>query len=106
MPSSGCKKSALRSEEHTSELESHDNLVFRLLLETNKTGNLTRVRAARPVRALEWRAWGRERVTVTRREGGGAGAREPLRFGCAFFFFKEPGPPQTPLFSPPRRSPV
>src|SRR3954463_13255714 len=35
MPSSGCKKSA-RSEEHTSELQSHDNLVCRLLLEKKK----------------------------------------------------------------------
>src|SRR3954466_9176977 len=32
MPSSGFKKCALRSEEHTSELQSHDNLVCRLLL--------------------------------------------------------------------------
>src|SRR3954467_12508009 len=32
MPSSGCQKCA-RSEEHTSELQSHDNLVCRLLLE-------------------------------------------------------------------------
>src|SRR3954463_6603611 len=36
MPSSGCQKCALRSEEHTSELQSHDNLVFRLLLEKNR----------------------------------------------------------------------
>src|SRR3954467_6150605 len=35
MPSSACKKCA-RSEEHTSELQSHDNLVCRLLLEKNK----------------------------------------------------------------------
>src|SRR3954467_648696 len=35
MPSSGCKKCA-RSEEHTSELQSHDNLVCRLLLEKKK----------------------------------------------------------------------
>src|SRR3954462_1301584 len=33
MPSSGCKTCALRSEEHTSELQSHDNLVCRLLLQ-------------------------------------------------------------------------
>src|SRR3954467_6369396 len=33
MPSSGVKTCALRSEEHTSELQSHDNLVCRLLLE-------------------------------------------------------------------------
>src|SRR3954467_15381400 len=32
MPSSGCKTCA-RSEEHTSELQPHDNLVCRLLLE-------------------------------------------------------------------------
>src|SRR3954467_595187 len=37
MPSSAGQKSALRSEEHTSELQSHDNLVCRLLLE-KKTG--------------------------------------------------------------------
>src|SRR3954465_11125281 len=35
MPSSGGKTCALRSEEHTSELQSHDNLVCRLLLEKN-----------------------------------------------------------------------
>src|SRR3954464_6075086 len=36
MPSSACKKCA-RSEEHTSELQSHDNLVCRLLLEKKIT---------------------------------------------------------------------
>src|SRR3954466_10765486 len=36
MPSSACKTCALRSEEHTSELQSHDNLVWRLLLEKKK----------------------------------------------------------------------
>src|SRR3954462_1065037 len=35
MPSSGFQTCALRSEEHTSELQSHDNLVCRLLLEKN-----------------------------------------------------------------------
>src|SRR3954462_12887842 len=35
MPSSGVQKCA-RSEEHTSELQSHDNLVCRLLLEKKK----------------------------------------------------------------------
>src|SRR4051795_10156856 len=33
MPSSACKTCALRSEEHTSELQSHSHLVCRLLLE-------------------------------------------------------------------------
>src|SRR3954464_10262729 len=36
MPSSACKTCA-RSEEHTSELQSHDNLVCRLLLEKQST---------------------------------------------------------------------
>src|SRR3954463_5142679 len=36
MPSSACKTCALRSEEHTSELPSHDNLVCRLLLAKKK----------------------------------------------------------------------
>src|SRR4051795_13581796 len=35
MPSSACQKCALRSEEHTSELQSHSHLVCRLLLEKN-----------------------------------------------------------------------
>src|SRR3954449_12915915 len=35
MPSSGCKKCA-RSEEHTSELQSHSHIVCRLLLEKKK----------------------------------------------------------------------
>src|SRR3954467_12686305 len=36
MPSSGVQTCALRSEEHTSELQSHDNLVCRLLLEIRR----------------------------------------------------------------------
>src|SRR3954466_5936706 len=39
MPSSACQKCA-RSEEHTSELQSHDNLVCRLLLEKKKDWRL------------------------------------------------------------------
>src|SRR3954464_2825689 len=37
MPSSACKKKTCRSEEHTSELQSHDNIVCRLLLEKKKS---------------------------------------------------------------------
>src|SRR3954466_6770572 len=37
MPSAGVQTCALRSEEHTPELQSHDNLVCRLLLETTRT---------------------------------------------------------------------
>src|SRR3954462_746343 len=38
MPSSAFQTWALRSEEHTSELQSHDNLVCRLLLEKEGRG--------------------------------------------------------------------
>src|SRR3954463_16719242 len=38
MPSSACKTKKIRSEEHTSELQSHDNLLCRLLLEKKRTG--------------------------------------------------------------------
>src|SRR3954462_9981572 len=37
MPSSAWSSDVCRSEEHTSELQSHDNLVCRLLLEKKKT---------------------------------------------------------------------
>src|SRR3954462_11955674 len=52
MPSSACKKCA-RSEEHTSELQSHDNLVCRLLLGKKKgTSGLS---CLRPSRRRLWR---------------------------------------------------
>src|SRR3954464_14895151 len=38
----GVQTCALRSEEHTSELQSHDNLVCRLLLETTSTAGRRR----------------------------------------------------------------
>src|SRR3954462_2690956 len=47
MPSSACQTCALRSEEHTSELQSHDNLVCRLLRE-KKTRRRHRCGEARP----------------------------------------------------------
>src|SRR3954449_3824472 len=42
MPSSGVQTCALRSEEHTSELQSHSHIVCRLLLE-KKEDNLTSI---------------------------------------------------------------
>src|SRR5690242_21491999 len=39
----GCPRAARRSEEHTSELQSHVNLVCRLLLERKKKNKLERV---------------------------------------------------------------
>src|SRR3954462_11139788 len=40
MPSSGVQTCALRSEEHTSELQSHDNLVCPLLLEKKSAADV------------------------------------------------------------------
>src|SRR3954465_14477803 len=96
MPSSACKKSA-RSEEHTSELQSHDNLVCRLLLEKKPhssappcplvPANPLRLSAPPPPRrepALSAPGWHALRVA-----GG----------GCAssfFFFLKNPPPPDPP----------
>src|SRR3954462_9796832 len=48
MPSSACKKCA-RSEEHTSELQSHDNLVFRLLLEKKSAAGAGDLRGCAPL---------------------------------------------------------
>src|SRR3954465_12053033 len=101
MPSSGGKKCA-RSEEHTSELQSHDNLVCRLLLEKKHQQLVRRPRAARPARGPQPAPAGAPRGVA----GGGGGSR---RVGTgvtpcvvsASFFFKRAAPPQTPPPSPP-----
>src|SRR3954467_4644592 len=100
MPSSGVQTSA-RSEEHTSELQSHDNLVCRLLLEKkpedpmlpNGTG------AAREPLAGRFHAGGVR--------GGGWGPRTPQvgqprerhRHFVKFFFY-EAAPPGLSPYSP------
>src|SRR3954462_13770206 len=52
MPSSACAL-PIRSEEHTSELQSHDNLVCRLLLEKNRDGSVRVGRVHRGAHAAE-----------------------------------------------------
>src|SRR3954465_3976122 len=64
MPSSGVQTCA-RSEEHTSELQSHDNLVCRLLLEKTKRRHYRQRWHARP---------GRRRCSRLSRGGAGKGA--------------------------------
>src|SRR3954464_14630911 len=57
MPSSACQTCALRSEEHTSELQSHDNLVCRLLLDKKNhrcPASCSRTSAARCGANLCW----------------------------------------------------
>src|SRR5260370_4284191 len=50
------KATGKRSEEHTSELQSHLNLVCRLLLEKKKRGNETNRPGAAPLLATGWYA--------------------------------------------------
>src|SRR3954467_10855990 len=99
MPSSACQTCA-RSEEHTSELQSHDNLVCRLLLEKK------RVRRPRE----RCRAGGgrvrRPRAGSARGEGLAPRAVEDVvadhepaeRAGTSFFFLIIRRPPGSPLF--------
>src|SRR3954467_7288907 len=98
MPSSAVQTCA-RSEEHTSELQSHDNLVCRLLLEKKKP-NLARTSSAVPAGAAR---------ANTPRHGAGAGAGCALRacllvwgpvgaLGELFLFFLIDGAP--PEISP------
>src|SRR3954467_9373410 len=98
MPSSGVQTCA-RSEDHTSELQSHDNLVCRLLLEKNNA--LARSTGARDGGDHNW-----EFLLLllgtgidAAREGVGPLSRPP-------FFFNYPPPPSLPPLSlpPPPRS--
>src|SRR3954464_7935762 len=95
-----------RSEEHTSELQSHDNLVCRLLLEKKKSAN----------RSLTFSTTGRFRrapraspdAGAPRWRGGRActwSSRRGSRIVAIFVFFYETGAPEFHPFSPQQRSP-
>src|SRR3954464_9853143 len=71
----------VRSEEHTSELQSHDNLVCRLLLEKTRNDQPTESCSPRHRAAS---------VAVGNRSAGGRGLRS--------FFLNDRGPPQPPSF--------
>src|SRR3954465_6199332 len=101
MPSSGCKKCA-RSEEHTSELQSHDNLVCRLLLEKNKFTAALLSRLTSPGLAIEMMfpsvgGAGLEVVCVFLRVAADV-ARGPG--GGHVFFLNIPPPPEFYFFPP------
>src|SRR3954462_703154 len=102
MPSSGVQTCA-RSEEHTSELQSHDNLVCRLLLEKKKHKSArnadARVRRAGQARSpappAVTRAW--LSTTVAPR----ASSSPSLWLAWSFFFLKKRPPPEFTSFPPP-----
>src|SRR3954464_2530102 len=90
-----------RSEEHTSELQSHDNLVCRLLLE--KKQRLTSPRAPRRCRAPASGPPGRAPPRASRRRANTerisvcTGSESLLLF--FFFFLINPGPPEMCVLS-------
>src|SRR3954462_5599083 len=104
----GVQTCALRSEEHTSELQSHDNLVCRLLLEQKKStsrGTPTHAHGARTRRRV---CGGRRAVgdlsccgAGVFGEGGRLGHCRPL-----FFFFNDPATPEISPLSLPDPLPI
>src|SRR3954449_4250083 len=106
MPSSACQKCA-RSEEHTSELQSHSHLVCRLLLEKKialsrgpRRGPVVIRRAGGTVRRSR-RATQRVPVLL-----GPPVGLSPLASVPSFFFFNGTGAPRNLPLSPPQRSSV
>src|SRR3954462_9666994 len=86
-----------RSEEHTSELQSHDNLVCRLLLEKTRGARSSAegqsAAAAAPRRAPPRRRRGRESGTTPR-----PGPCAPASRGPRLFFLMTRRPPRSTLF--------
>src|SRR3954467_12445030 len=99
MPSSGFQTCALRSEEHTSELQSHDNLVCRLLLDNNDrfartpTSNVPAQTVT--VAAQDGMSRGVARVVVKRRAP--RAVRAPDGPGPCIVFVNQAAPPGAPL---------
>src|SRR3954467_10092646 len=103
MPSSGGQTCA-RSEEHTSELQSHDNLVCRLLLEKKQHDPCQPLMRLFLRRAGGRPHGGRRRAGGCARQGGRGGWRRRGEGGdIAFFFFKSWGTPRGLPLSPTHR---
>src|SRR6202045_3519375 len=88
----------LRSEEHTSELQSRENLVCRLLLEKNRP-SAGKIAPVRSCHSSQWRS-GRSKRQVL------LGGVRPVRPGCRCFFFKYAPPPKLTPSPPPHPSPA
>src|SRR3954467_2040307 len=99
MPSSAVKTCALRSEEHTSELQSHDNIVCRLLLEEKKPLSFPplEIRGGSGIRRSE------SGPTRTRRHNSRFVATRNVR-PCVFF--NKSGTTEINFFSPPATIPI
>src|SRR3954466_13673938 len=107
MPSSACQTCA-RSEEHTSELQSHDNLVCRLLLE-KKTDLAPQSEDTAPP-ALASAVPLRDDHCSAYLSGCalplGVESRLSACLCSFFFFFKKTAPPEISPFSPPAALPT
>src|ERR1039457_7250426 len=95
--------STVRSEEHTSELQSPCNLVCRLLLEKKQTDKHSRAAPRRGPSSLGARMTGgvrRSLPAVWRITGAGQRAQSRVLPDYYFFFYMMRHPPRSPL-SPP-----
>src|SRR3954463_12684727 len=86
----------IASEEHTSELQSHDNLVCRLLLEKKKTRRRRPPsrRARPPGRRQTVTGAAPCRAPPTPRSGLPPGVAVVRLLWCVFFFFNDTAPPE------------
>src|SRR3954462_2392258 len=108
MPSSVTGDQTCRSEEHTSELQSHDNLVCRLLLEKKKPGGRLRpAHLALPEETVVTRATPRPALARHSRAGRSGKSTLPLASrSFLFFFFKKRAPPRSSPFPHPDALPT
>src|SRR4030065_56818 len=91
-----------RSEEHTSELQSHLNLVCRLLLEKKEKNQYEQTASFSPAASHQERVL-TSRVLCSQTTHPSVLLRLLIRFfNCSFFFFfKRPGPPEVSPLPPP-----
>src|SRR3954466_14509615 len=90
----------IRSEEHTSELQSHDNLVCRLLLEKKPRHRTSPSPRRRPPLAHR-RLPAVARARAPAGEGGRRAAEPPRGRPPVIFFFLRAAEPRTPPLFPP-----
>src|SRR3954465_4421978 len=98
----------IRSEEHTSELQSHDNLVCRLLLEKKKHTRLSRLRARDPAPPPPVSGTGRlPRPPLAGRGQAGRAQKPPSPRGLVvIFFLNVPTPPESSTLPHPQAFPI
>src|SRR3954466_14726732 len=102
----GVQTCALRSEEHTSELQSHDNLVCRLLLEKTKHRSSVSVGTLSAPRSTPHPAGTAGPLGSGEAEPHCVGTGPPRPSRLWFFFLKDRPPRGPPLLPPPAAFPA